>query len=282
MATVLPLISSLHSEFMEKRHWQQLQEICKKNFDSYNPQFNFKDILDLELFKYENQVNELVDVAQKEAKIEKKIKAIENIWVKQVFEFEEYQNTKNFAGLDTMLELLDANSMDLMGMKSQGKYVEFFIDTVEDWRKNLGKVDQVVNEWLKVQKNWRLLVNIFMKSEDIKQQLAEETKIFETVDREFRELMQETSLNPAIVEACMSEERYDVLHTMNTSIKRCEKSLNEYLEQKKKSFPRFYFLSNQSLLTILSNGTNPPKVCEFIGDCFDGLKTLIFKPPLPG
>ena len=38
-------------------------------------------------------------------------------------------------------------------------------------------------------------------------------------------------------------------------------------------------MSNQSLLTILSNGQNPPKVCEFIGDCFDGLKTLKFKPP---
>jgi dynein heavy chain len=31
-------------------------------------------------------------------------------------------------------------------------------------------------------------------------------------------------------------------------------------------------------LTILSNGTNPPKVCEFLGDCFDGLKTLVFNP----
>lgn len=61
-------------------------------------------------------------------------------------------------------------------------------------------------------------------------------------------------------------------------IKKCEKALNDYLEQKKKIFPRFYFLSNQSLLTILSNGQNPPKVCEFIGDCFDGLKTLRFQP----
>ena len=40
-------------------------------------------------------------------------------------------------------------------------------------------------------------------------------------------------------------------------------------------------LSNQSLLTILSNGTNPPKVCEFIGDCFDGLKSIIFDPCPP-
>jgi len=29
-----------------------------------------------------------------------------------------------------MVEILDANSLDLMGMKAQGKYVEFFIDIV--------------------------------------------------------------------------------------------------------------------------------------------------------
>ena len=49
-----------------------------------------------------------------------------------------------------MIELLDQNSLDLMGMKSQGKYVEFFIDTVEDWRDKLSRVETVVSEWLKV------------------------------------------------------------------------------------------------------------------------------------
>lgn len=29
-----------------------------------------------------------------------------------------------------MIEILDANSLDLMGMKAQGKYVEYFINTV--------------------------------------------------------------------------------------------------------------------------------------------------------
>ena len=56
----------------------------------------------------------------------------------------------------------------------------------------------------------------------------------------------------------------------------CERSLNDYLEQKKKAFPRFYFVSNQALLDILSNGNNPEKVGEYLGDCFDGLKSLDF------
>jgi len=218
-----------------------------------------------------------VDVAQKEAKIEKKLKNIEQAWTKIQFEFEEYNGTKVFIPLESMMEQLDQHSMDLMGMKSQGKYVEFFINTVEEWRGKLGNVDSVVNEWMKVQKNWKMLVNIFLASEDIKAQLSEETKLFEALDREFRDMMIDVSSNPLVVESCTTEKN-EVLKAQSATIKRCEKSLNEYLEQKKKSFPRFYFLSNQSLLTILSNGTNPPKVCEFIGDCFDGLKSIIFDP----
>lgn len=122
----------------------------------------------MELYKYENQVNEIVDIAQKEAKIEKKLKSIQSAWATQRFYFEECNETYVFASLDDMIELVDANSLDLMGMKSQGKYVENFIVEVEQWRSLLEVVSMVIDEWLKVQKDWKQLVNIFLKSEDIK------------------------------------------------------------------------------------------------------------------
>ena len=37
---------------------------------------------------------------------------------------------------------------------------------------------------------------------------------------------------------------------------------NDYLEQKKKYFPRFYFVANGALLDILSNGNKPLKAGE--------------------
>ena len=37
---------------------------------------------------------------------------------------------------------------------------------------------------------------------------------------------------------------------------------NDYLEQKKKAFPRFYFVANGALLDILSNGNKPLKALE--------------------
>jgi dynein heavy chain len=41
-------------------------------------------------------------------------------------------------------------------------------------------------------------------------QLPEDTKVFEGVDKEFRDMMAEVSLNPGIVESCTNE-RKDVL-----------------------------------------------------------------------
>lgn len=38
-------------------------------------------------------------------------------------------------------------------------------------------------------------------------------------------------------------------------------------------------MSNQALLDILSNGNNPEKVDEYLGDCFDGMRRLSFLKP---
>jgi len=48
------------------------------------------------LYKYDEQVNEIVDLAGKENNIEKKLKKIEAEWNKQTFEFTEYKETKIF------------------------------------------------------------------------------------------------------------------------------------------------------------------------------------------
>jgi dynein heavy chain len=88
--------------------------------------------------------------------------------------------------------------------------------------------------------------------------------------------MREARDDPGVIAACTYEGREEILNTFALEIETCEKALNEYLEQKKKIFSRFYFVSNQALLDILSNGNNPEKVDEYLGDCFDGMRRLSF------
>jgi dynein heavy chain len=111
MNTILPLISQLHSKFMQDRHWKKLMRITQKQINFTSPQFCLDDLIKLELYKYSEEVNELVDGAQKESKIEGNVGKIEKIWEDQKFDFKEYKDTCILGTLDEIVEFVETNSL---------------------------------------------------------------------------------------------------------------------------------------------------------------------------
>lgn len=277
MTTMLPLINELHSPAMEARHWGHIMNITGKKINHSAPTFCLEDLLQLKLHKYEEDVREIVSQAEGEAKIEKKLNDIETAWSTCNFEFEVHKDCPILKALDETIEMLETHSMSLLEMQAKGKTVEYFRARVEEWLNKFRTVESVISIWIKVQKNWQTLESIFLASDDIRSQLPDDTKRFEGVDGEFRQIMQDARDNPLVIQATTQVGRFDLLKDLNDSIELCEKALNDYLESKKKAFPRFYFVSNQALLDILSNSNNPLKVCEYLGDCFDSLKWLEFE-----
>ena len=132
MNTILPLISQLHSKFMQERHWKKLMRITQKSINFNSPNFCLEDLIKLELYKYSEEVTELGDGAQKESKIENNLIKIERIWEEQKFDFKEYKDTSILGALDEIVEFVETNSMELMGMLSS-KDVEEFKEKVLHW-----------------------------------------------------------------------------------------------------------------------------------------------------
>ena len=65
------------------------------------------------------------------------------------------------------------------------------------------------------------------------------------------------------------------LPIMYAELEKCQKSLEGYLEQKRSSFPRFYFVSNSVLLQILSRGSDYNEVQPYYEKLFDSVACAV-------
>lgn len=137
----------------------------------------------------------------------------------------------------------------------------------------------VIDQWMRVQKQWQYLENIF-SSDDIKMQLPDEAKKFGKTDLSFKKIMEACYKQPNVLYACVKADngaRADDLKNIAYELDRCQKSLTNYLESKQMSFPRFYFISNDDLLQILGS-SDPMTIQPFLLSLFDGCKRLLFGP----
>jgi dynein heavy chain len=83
------------------------------------------------------------------------------------------------------------------------------------------------------------------------------------------------------MEAVHIDQLLSKLKWANESLDQIQKKLEAYLETKRAAFPRFYFLSNDELLSILSQTRNPHAVQEHLCKCFDSINRVEFSKEEP-
>ncbi|KAL1116910.1 hypothetical protein AAG570_005379 [Ranatra chinensis] len=163
--------------------------------------------------------------------------------------------------VEDILQSLDDYCMNLQSMAGS-QFVGPFLGAVQKWEKTLSTVSEVLIEWVVLQRKWLYLEGIFVGG-DIRGQLPEEAKKFDDIDRAFCKIMAETEAKPLVLDQCLVTGRLTEILGLSAGLERCQKSLNDYLSSKRDTFPRFYFLSDDELLSILGN-MDPHSIQEHI------------------
>lgn len=105
--------------------------------------------------------------------------------------------------------------------------------------------------WVKVQKGWQYLQPIFY-SDDIIRQMPTEGKKFSMVQKQFKVIMDATKMTPSVLESTGQQKYKEQFEQLLEQLDQITKGLNDYLNRKRADFARFYFLSNDELLSILA------------------------------
>ncbi|XP_064322361.1 dynein axonemal heavy chain 10 [Phalacrocorax carbo] len=275
----IPLLLDLKNEALRERHWQDLMERTGTSFKMTTETFTLENMFAMELHRHSDVISEIVGTAVKELSIEKGVKEIAETWEHLKFTVQMYFKGTEKRGLilgsvDEILEILDDNNVNLQSVLGS-RFVGPFLSTVHHWEKTLSLIGEVIEIWMVVQRKWMYLESIFIGG-DIRSQLPEEAKIFDSVDRMFKKIMDETVKEPIIKKSCEIPNRLSDLHHINDVLEKCQKSLNDYLDSKRNAFPRFFFISDEELLSILGS-SNPLCVQEHMIKMYDNIASLRFQ-----
>nr|XP_038946048.1 dynein axonemal heavy chain 10 isoform X3 [Rattus norvegicus] len=273
----IPLLLDLKHEALRERHWKELMEKTGVFFEMTET-FTLDNMFAMELHKHTEVLNEIVTAAVKEVAIEKAVKEILDTWENMKFTVVKYYKGTQERGyilgsVDDIIQCLDDNTVNLQSI-SGSRFVGPFLQTVHKWEKTLSLIGEVIEIWMLVQRKWMYLESIFIGG-DIRSQLPEEAKKFDVIDRIFKRIMGDTLKDPVIKRCCEAPNRLHDLQTVSEGLEKCQKSLNDYLDSKRNAFPRFFFISDDELLSILGN-SDPLCVQEHMIKMYDNIAMLRF------
>ncbi len=173
---------------------------------------------------------------------------------------------------DLFLELGDHQS--LLGSLKESPFFKAFADQGLALEAKMSSLDFALHTLNSIQRKWVYLEPIFGRGA-----LPAEEARFRRVDEDYSDIMNSVMRDPKLfylADEQLFPQLPDKLRTMLDQLERCQKALTDFLEQKRSSMPRFYFIGDDDLLEILGQAKNPKVIQSHLKKLFQGINKVAF------
>nr|CCA18047.1 PREDICTED: dynein heavy chain 7 putative [Albugo laibachii Nc14] len=271
----LPVIQRLASQALQERHWDEIRQIV--GFEESEEDLTLYALLEKGVTLHFEAVEKIGACAEKEFSLQRTLTAMIAEWEKVDVQCVSYRTSETFVlqGIDEIVTLLEDHLLKTQSLRSS-PYIHHIEKDCKSWEKKLQYAQQVLDEWMQCQRTWLYLESIF-SSEDIMRQMPNESRRFAAVDAFWRKVMEEAVTDANFMTLIAMEKLLTKFEKANEKLDEIQKGLSDYLELKRLAFPRFFFLSNDELLEILSQTKEPQAVQPHLGKCFEGIHRVSFQ-----
>ena len=275
-----PILKAIVGEAFEKEHWKTLFVFLKLDKAITIENVTFGNLLAASNMLLEKgiEIKELCARAQGEVSIREAIHEL-RVWCETVeFTLTEYTQGGRTTPLvkewkEIMTQVSDHQAL-LMNLK-ESRYFSRFEDQIGQFESKLSGVDEYLQKLNIIQRKWVYLEPILGRGA-----LPQEQGRFKRVDEEYRSIMLNLGGNPKVLNLCNIPGLKDSLEMILEQLDRCQKALNDFLEEKRSRFSRFYFIGDDDLLEILGQSKNPQVIQTHLKKLFAGIHTVEFNKDL--
>ncbi|KAK7489861.1 hypothetical protein BaRGS_00018883, partial [Batillaria attramentaria] len=274
---VLPVLKWVRGEPLSQDHWMELFRLLHMPRGTTLEKLTFGQILasSNEIIKNANALKELNQRAQGEVTIREAIRELELWGAAAVFALTEYEDShkKKMNLIKDWKDLVNqvGDNQSLLQSLKDSPYYKSFEDKASVWEQRLADLDEYLHNLNQIQRKWVYLEPIFGRGA-----LPKEQGRFKRVDDDFRAIMMDVDRDNRVLSLVSQTGLRSLLTTMLDQLGRCQKSLNEFLEEKRAQFPRFYFIGDDDLLEILGQSTNPTVIQTHLKKLFAGIHSVDF------
>ena len=272
----LDLIKCLRSEAIKEEELKEINDATALGLKSNDDSLSLSALIKKNAENYMPEIKEIWERAEKKLELEKWQKKMKDEMSKKRLEILKSPEgpTSIIKDYDTILDSIDEQISTTQNMLNSPYMSGNLRKVCLMWSQKLQSLSEILEELKKCQRVWIYLKPMFA-ADDIRLQLKMEAEQFAEIDAKWSQQMDLLSNDNLVITLLEKDRLKDDFARENEKLEAILRSLADYLESKRKKFPRFYFISDADLLKVLSKAKKDPLTVEpYLNKCFEGINTF--------